>query len=28
VIWAFWLDPDRSVVEKQGVPVVVPAAAA
>jgi MFS family permease len=27
VIWGFWLDPDRSVVEKQEVPVVVPAAA-
>jgi sugar phosphate permease len=26
-IWAFWLDPDRSVVEPHDVPVVVPAAA-
>jgi MFS family permease len=26
-IWAFWLDPDRSVVEPHDVPVAVPAAA-
>jgi sugar phosphate permease len=26
-VWAFWLDPDRSVVEKHGVPVGVPAPA-
>jgi MFS transporter, ACS family, glucarate transporter len=27
-VWAFWLDPDRSVVERHGVPpVAVPAAA-
>ncbi len=27
VIWAFWLDPQRSVVENQQAPVAVPAAA-
>ena len=26
-IWAFWLDPDHSVVEKHDVPVAIPAAA-
>ena len=26
-IWGFWLDPERSVVEKEAVPVAVPAAA-
>jgi MFS family permease len=26
-VWAFWLDPDRSVVEKHEAPVAVPAAA-
>jgi sugar phosphate permease len=26
-VWAFWLDPDRSVVEKHEVPVAAPAAA-
>jgi hypothetical protein len=26
-VWAFWLDPDRSVVEPHGVPDAVPAAA-
>jgi hypothetical protein len=26
-IWGFWLDPERSVVEKDAVPVAVPAAA-
>jgi ACS family glucarate transporter-like MFS transporter len=26
-IWGFWLDPQRSVVEKVGTPVAVPAAA-
>ena len=26
-VWAFWLDPDRSVVEKHEVPVAVPAPA-
>jgi MFS family permease len=26
-VWAFWLDPDRSVVEKHDAPVVVPATA-
>jgi sugar phosphate permease len=26
-VWAFWLDPDRSVVEPHGMPVAVPAAA-
>jgi sugar phosphate permease len=26
-VWAFWLDPDRSVVEKDEVPVAVPATA-
>jgi len=27
VIWGFWLDPERSVVEKDAVPVAVPVAA-
>jgi sugar phosphate permease len=27
LIWGFWLDPERSVIEKQEVPVVAPAAA-
>jgi len=26
-VWAFWLDPDQSVVEPHGLPVAVPAAA-
>jgi sugar phosphate permease len=26
-VWAFWIDPDRSVVEAREIPVVVPAAA-
>jgi MFS family permease len=26
-IWGFWLDPERSVVEKDAVPAAVPAAA-
>jgi hypothetical protein len=26
-IWAFWLDPQRSVVENRQAPVAVPAAA-
>jgi sugar phosphate permease len=26
-VWAFWLDPERSVVETHGMPVAVPAAA-
>jgi len=26
-VWAFWLDPDRSVVEPHQLPVAVPAAA-
>jgi hypothetical protein len=26
-VWAFWLDPDRSVVEKYEAPAVLPAVA-
>ena len=26
-VWAFWLNPDRSVVEQHDVPVAIPAAA-
>ena len=26
-VWAFWLDPDRSVVEPHVAPIPVPAAA-
>jgi hypothetical protein len=26
-VWAFWLDPDQSVVERDDMPVAVPATA-